>query len=300
MAQRARLQGRESVVLYSDGSLDHAGKEDVSMAFGVVIKDNDDQYSTVASGRVERLASLTQAAKEGPLSELWSLKEEEHNDFLCHAKINDTIVEDDVRRVLKRQSVIRNNTAWTKQNRTAAYIPDWQAVDWKATLNIVHNGQTPRSLFTSPDDCQKRAHRIKKIHGMLPTLSYMKNWRPDLYDTDICRMCELEVEDIEHIWTCAITRGEQMESWNKAVAEVKRKQWKEKQKCQEGQGQQPSKKRRPQFTALAETTIWRMLESKVLGVTTIRCADENLDEADESRHSHDISWTVRDLYHGRP
>ncbi|KAG0349393.1 hypothetical protein BGZ54_004377, partial [Gamsiella multidivaricata] len=241
MAQRARIQGRKSVVLYSDGSLDHAGKADVSIAFGVVVKDSNNQYPTAASGRVEGLASSTKAelaglfaailvsprntptivyidnstvvpqfkalveerdrcterqrvrssyatwwaavhhafvqqgrsvkvawikghagdsgneasdkaAKEGHLSELWSLKEDEHNDLLCHAKINDTIVEDDMRRVLKRQSVIRNNTVWTKQNRTATYIPDWQTVDWKATLSIVHDGQTPRSLFTSPAD----------------------------------------------------------------------------------------------------------------------------------------------------
>ncbi|KAI7818938.1 hypothetical protein BC939DRAFT_506158 [Gamsiella multidivaricata] len=41
-------------------------------------------------------------------------------------------------------------------------------------------------------DASKRAHRIKKAHGMLPTLSYMKGWRLDLYPTDGRRMCEQE------------------------------------------------------------------------------------------------------------
>ncbi|KAG0347062.1 hypothetical protein BGZ54_005038, partial [Gamsiella multidivaricata] len=65
MAQRARLQARESVVLYSDGSLNNAGKADVIMAFGVVVKDNDDQYPTAASGKVEGFASSTKAELAG-------------------------------------------------------------------------------------------------------------------------------------------------------------------------------------------------------------------------------------------
>ena len=34
-----------------------------------------------------------------------------------------------------------------------------------------------------------------KLHGMLSTLSYMRHWRPELYPTDECQVCEQEQKD---------------------------------------------------------------------------------------------------------
>ena len=113
------------------------------------------------------------AAQLGHNAGLWALNEKEHNDMLCHARFNGADMEDDLRRVLKRQSAVRTNARWASQNRTVENIKDWKTVDWKATLHIIHNGNSPRGLFTSPADCSKRAHRTKKLHGMLPTLAYM-------------------------------------------------------------------------------------------------------------------------------
>jgi len=394
--QRDRLQGRDSVTLYSDGSMENAGKRSVRMALGVVVQEEMDRFPTVIAGRVDGFASSTKAelaglfaaitvsprntpttiyidnsavvsqfrkmvrrreacterqrlrspyavwwaavhnaynaqgrkvnviwvrghagnkgneaadkaAKDGHLGELWSIKEQEHNDLMCHALFNNKLVEDDLRQLLKQQSVVRTNAVWSKQNRTEKYIPRWQEVDWKVTLHIIHNGNTPRGLFTSPADCRKRAHKIKKMHGMLPTLSYMKQWRPDLYETDICRMCELEREDTEHLWRCPITDDTQLDGWKKALENIQtdgkralakeRKIWLEQQDQARKHGQTHGGCG-PQFTPAPEATIWRMLQTKFQGVTAIRKADRAYAEQVMDGLGDDATWSVQDLYHG--
>ena len=113
--------------------------------------------------------------------------------------------------------------------------------------HIIHDGNTPRGLFTSPADCRKRAHRVKKIHGMLPTLSEMKKRRPDLYNTDICRRCQLEQEDTQHLWRCEMSMEKQLSGWTRAVENInidgrrafakELRQWKDEQR---GKGKRSS------------------------------------------------------------
>jgi ribonuclease HI len=247
------------------------------------------------------------AAKDGHMGELWSIKEQEHNDLTCHALFNNRVVEDDLRQLLKRQSAVRTNALWSRQNRTEKYIPRWQEVDWKATLHIIHNGNTPRGLFTSTADCHKRAHKIKKMHGMLPTLSYMKQWRPDLYETDICRMCELDREDTEHLWKCSITDDKQLAGWKKAVESFKadgKRALAQERKVWEQQQQQAKERglahggHGPQFTPAPEAAIWRVLQSKFQGVTAIRKAGRVDAEPVEDGLGEDAIWSVQNLYHG--
>ncbi|KAI1317964.1 hypothetical protein EDD11_007486 [Mortierella claussenii] len=153
------------------------------------------------------------AANEGHLSEIWSFTEDEHYNLLCHAKINDTIVEDDMRRVLKRQSVIRNNAAEWDSNIYPRLESGGLEGDFERCAQWADSKESCHQLCRLSETC-------KKIYGIFPTLSYMRKWLPNLYDTDICRMCELEAEDIKHIWRCATSRGEQMEGWDKAAKEV--------------------------------------------------------------------------------
>ncbi|KAF9177188.1 hypothetical protein BGZ49_005746, partial [Haplosporangium sp. Z 27] len=49
---RTRLKDEISVTLYSDGSMTDAGSPNVSMAFGVVLKDCDESFPIVTTGRV--------------------------------------------------------------------------------------------------------------------------------------------------------------------------------------------------------------------------------------------------------
>lgn len=73
------------------------------------------------------------------------------------------------------------------------------------TLAIVHDRKSLRSMFTSTSDCTKRAHRVKKLHRMLPTRMYQWKWRPDIYEDNWCRVCEVSEEDTQHIWQCPET-----------------------------------------------------------------------------------------------
>ncbi|KAF9535890.1 hypothetical protein BGW38_010404, partial [Lunasporangiospora selenospora] len=126
-------------------------------------------------------------------------------------------MEDDVRQILKLQSAVRTHQQWVRQNRTKKYGKDWKAVEWSTTLDILHNKNRPWSMYTSVDDCERRAHRIKKLHGMLPTQVEMKKRYPDAYDDDKCRMCGMETETMEHVWECTVTREKQEEGWSRAI-----------------------------------------------------------------------------------
>ncbi|KAG0283535.1 hypothetical protein BGZ98_006295, partial [Dissophora globulifera] len=127
------------------------------------------------------------AARQGHFGAAWNIDQSQHTDMHCHASFNGAPAEDDLRQMIKLQSTARTHHTWVAQNRTQEHIKDWTAIDWKATMAIVHDNQPPKGLFTSVSDCSKRAHRVKKLHGMLPTQSYMRHWRPDLYQDDTCR-----------------------------------------------------------------------------------------------------------------
>jgi hypothetical protein len=126
-------------------------------------------------------------------------------------------VEDDLRQVLKLQTAARNYQHWAAQNRTKEFVPNLEEVEWRSTLEILHGGNMPRRLFTSPADCSKRAHRIKKLHGMLPTLEQMKQRKPELYLDSRCKVCNQQTETFRHIWVCEMTMETQRQGWQKCV-----------------------------------------------------------------------------------
>jgi len=247
------------------------------------------------------------AARQGHFGAVWELNPSQHNDMQCHAFFNGAPAEDDLRQILKTQSVARTHHTWVAQNRTRDNIRDWKAIEWRSTLAIVHNGNTPKGLFTSPADCQKRAHRMKKLHGMLPTLSYMKHWRPDLYPTDECRVCEQEQEDTQHLWRCPTTMETQKEKWNEAVANVNnigwrtwkkaKKKWEEEVKKEKEKGRDISGRKPPSYHGADDDTIWESLEDQIDGVAEIRRQGEN--NSEEEEEVDDLpDWSVQDIYHG--
>ena len=149
------------------------------------------------------------------------------------------------------------------------------------------------------------------MHGMLPTLSYMKRWRPDLYTTDVCRMCELEVENTHHLWRCEMTMDKQLDGWAQEVKNVNkigkrtwRKECKEHEEREERakeKGREKSKRRGPTFKEAPVDNIWDSLEIMIGGVSAIRSAREfsDADDEDESEGAEDgYLWTVQDLYQG--
>ena len=106
---------------------------------------------------------------------------------------------------------------WLSQKRTKDHIKDWEAVAWTPTLRIVHDNNPPLRLFTSRKDGRLRSHRIKKLHGMLPTLKEMQKRLPGIYTTNVCRRCEGDTESDHHLWNCPATWTEQKEAWDRSL-----------------------------------------------------------------------------------
>ena len=251
-------------------------------------------------------------AKAGHTKDAWDMNPAVHTDMKCHATFKGQLVEDDLRQVLKKQSVARTHRRWANQNRTKAMVPEWQLVEWRTTIAIVHNGSKPRSLFTSNSDCTKRAHRVKKLHGMLPTQKYMHNWRPDLYEDDYCRVCESDVEDTNHIWRCPETLTSQCEGWEETmelVTNLGKKLWKrakdswesDKKKAEE-EGKE-FKKKEPTFSNETMDNFWTMLMDFFKGARNIRAQnllDDDMEREEVADHGSLAwrQWTVIDAYHG--
>ena len=138
----------------------------------------------------------------------------------CQAQFAGHNADQDLREIMKLQSAARHHHRWLSQNRTKDHIKDWEAVAWTPTLRIMHNNNSPLRLFTSVADCRMRSHRIKKLHGMLPTLKEMKKRLPEVYTTDICQRCLTDVETDHHLWNCPQTWDAQQDAWGRAIQEI--------------------------------------------------------------------------------
>ncbi len=254
------------------------------------------------------------AAKAGHTKDAWDMDPLVHTDMKCHAVFGGALVEDDLRQVLKKQSAARVHHKWANQGRTKAWIEAIDEVEWRTTLAIVHDRKNPRSLFTSTSDCSKRSHRIKKLHGMLPTRAYQHEWRPDLYEDSWCRVCEVSEEDTTHIWRCPETMESQREGWEEAMALVTNKgeqlwrrakeKWRKDKKNALDKGEE-FKREEPRFWVVSVEDFWAMLEKAFRGAKNIRA--QNLledDLAKEEEEGEDLGalnwrkWTVVDAYHG--
>ncbi|KAF9378428.1 hypothetical protein CPC16_011293, partial [Podila verticillata] len=243
------------------------------------------------------------AAKAAHGGQQWSLAQGGDGEIQCQGFVRQVCVEDDLRQVLKLQTAARNYQHWAAQNRTKEFVPGLEEVEWRSTLEIVHGGNLPRRLFTSPTDCSKRAHRIKKIHGMLPTLEQMKRRKPDLYPDDLCKQCNKQTETFRHIWMCETTLERQREAWWKCVEQVNKdgerayqkahRQWRmaEKEAGESGQGAN-FKAKEPKFMKRKAEDVWDSLSGWIYGV-------KELLDPEEMEDAEDLNvWKVMDLYLG--
>ena len=110
-----------------------------------------------------------------------------------------TTLDQDTRHVLKMQTTRRWHQEWRALKRTKRSIQDYKGIDWLGTLSIIHSNKPIHTFFSSQQDTRLRSHRIKNIHGMLPTMDTLHTRRPDLYEDEKYRRCNDTVEDNEHI-----------------------------------------------------------------------------------------------------
>ncbi|CAO3569184.1 unnamed protein product [Mortierella alpina] len=173
---------------------------------------NDDHWN-------ERADAEAKAAQRD-LGTPWTVDTTAQEEVRYTAQLQGVTMECDPRHVLKMQTSRRWHQSWRAQKRTKKNVPDYDTVDWPGTLAIVHNNQAVNTFFSSQNDTRSRTHRIKKLHGMLPTMAVMRQRHSDLYPDDKCRICTTHVEDNEHVYICPATRAEQDLMWTTAVDRI--------------------------------------------------------------------------------
>ncbi|KAG9061498.1 hypothetical protein KI688_007076 [Linnemannia hyalina] len=128
----------------------------------------------------------------------------QQTDITAFAHCYGGLVEIDLRQLLKQQSTIHHHQAWASQRRVKRAIPDIEDAEWNSTLAYVHGRRAVFTFYSNSKDSHQRTHHIKKLHGMLPTLNSMQARKPNLYPTCVCRRCEVEKEDTDHVWKCPL------------------------------------------------------------------------------------------------
>ena len=163
-----------------------------------------------------------QAAKEAAQSNATpcSVDLAQQTDIRTFAHCYGGLVEIDLRQLLKQQTTARHHQAWAAQRRVKRAIQDIEDVEWRSTLAYVHDRRAVFTFYSSNKDTRQRTHHIKKLHGMLPTLNSMQARQPDLYPTCICRLCELEEEDNEHVWNCPTAADMTAAIWKEAMGKI--------------------------------------------------------------------------------
>jgi ribonuclease HI len=163
-----------------------------------------------------------QAAKEAAQSSAvpWLADLTQQTDIRTFAHCYGGIVEIDLRQLLKQQTTIRHHQAWTSQRRVKKAIQDIEDVEWRSTLAFVHDRRAVFTFYSNSTDTRQRTHHIKKLHGMLPTLNSMQARKPDLYPTCLCRLCELEEEDNEHVWNCLAVADTTATIWKEGMVKI--------------------------------------------------------------------------------
>ena len=150
----------------------------------------------------------------------WQVDVADQDDIKYSATMAGTRLDYDTRHVLKMQTTRRWHQEWMALKRTKRANRDHRGTDWPGSLSIIHSNKPVHTFFSSQQDTRLRSHRIKKIHGMLPTMDALHARRLDLYPNDRCRLCHVETEDNDHIWTCTESREARKALWIDAMKRV--------------------------------------------------------------------------------
>ncbi|KAG9068480.1 hypothetical protein KI688_010751 [Linnemannia hyalina] len=92
--------------------------------------------------------------------------------------------------------------------------------DWSQGYGYITHDGFFFTFYSNSKDSHQRTHHIKKLHGMLPTLNSMQARKPNLYPTCVCRRCELEKEDNDHVWKCPSAAETTTEIWKEAMGKI--------------------------------------------------------------------------------
>ncbi len=91
-----------------------------------------------------------------------------------------------------------------QRNVDVLTLTELQHINWKATSFMLNYSVTDNErASTSFSQHRMRTFKYKIFSNELPTLSRLKQRRPDLYTNDTCLFCQRHSESQEHLWTCS-------------------------------------------------------------------------------------------------
>ncbi|GJJ71690.1 hypothetical protein EMPS_04047 [Entomortierella parvispora] len=169
-------------------------------------------------GNVMADAIATNAVEQD--TTLWHTDFSTQNDITFTASCHGQQLELYLRQFLKQQTTIRRHQTWTAQKRVKRSISDLSDVEWRSGLSIIHDKRPVHTFFSSRGDTSRRTQHIKKLHGILPTLTVMQARHPDIYADALCCLCHAAPEDDDHVWTCPNSYSQQQLIWEDAVASI--------------------------------------------------------------------------------
>ncbi|KAF8950332.1 hypothetical protein BGZ52_002891, partial [Haplosporangium bisporale] len=120
---------QQPLIFYSDGSLIESGKEEVSMAFGVVVPSTDNTFRTAITGRVTGFASSTKAELAGLLATI----------LICPPGHEAKVYIDNMAVVDQFQSLVRNRSKATERQRLRSPYSFWWAMVHRAYIEQEEN-----------------------------------------------------------------------------------------------------------------------------------------------------------------
>jgi len=132
----------------------------------------------------------------------WKADLSTQQDFTITASCHGQQLESLLRQFLKQQTTIRHHQTWTAQKRVKRSISDLEDVEWRSALSILHDKRPLLMFYISRGDTTCRSQHIKKLHGMLPTLTVMQVRHPNLYLDNFCCLCREAPENNDHVWVC--------------------------------------------------------------------------------------------------
>jgi len=175
-------------------------------------------HALVCRGNTLADGVATTAVREN--TPAWQVDLTQQDELNVIASCAGTPLEMDVRQFLKQQTTIRHHQALLAQKTVKRAVPDFEAVEWRSTLSIIHDRRPVHTFFSSQSDTRNRSRRIKKLFGMLPTMNVMRARHPNLYEDTNCRVCEVNPEDNDHIWCCPETAEVQAAFWEEGLQSI--------------------------------------------------------------------------------
>jgi ribonuclease HI len=232
----------------------------------------------------------------------WSVDLGMQQDINKFAHCQNTMCEIDLRQQLKQQTTIRRHQAWTAQRRTKRALGHIDDIEWRSTLSIIHNKRPVHTFFSSAQDTRDRTHRVKKLHGMLPTLNVMRARRPDLYPDDICCVCDIQGEDNGHLWRCSANDQFDEDIIEEALSKIG--DWGRRETTQYNKDAQElyNKGRLNGRTNInaPQAVVWQSpeRETHVRGLSSVGGTRSLLLGKGYYDRAIDLRWTITDLYRG--